>query len=81
LLGLGVAGLALGATTTGLALHTQDDLDRACLGGTCPPSFRGEVDRYDTTKTLSIVGWSVGVVTIAGVGLLLGGYRRAQGPR
>lgn len=71
-IGVGVAGLALGATAALMARSKQDDLDAACDGSRCPPSAQDDLDSFRSRRTLSLVGYGVGAVgVIAGSALLL----------
>lgn len=69
-LGVGAAGLVLGAYGGLSALSKKGSLDERCKDG-CPPSAFDDLDRYDTARTLSTVGFLVGAAgTTAGVLLL-----------
>jgi hypothetical protein len=71
-LGLGGAGLAFGVVTGVMAMSRQSDLEESCPGGQCEPAFHADVDSFNTMRTLSIVGFGVGVVGVgAGLALLL----------
>ncbi len=72
--GVGGAGLILGSITGGMAASRIQDIDDrdVCRDNQCPPSMRDEVDDYNTLRTLSTVGFGVGLgATAAGVALLL----------
>lgn len=73
--GLGGAGLAVGAVTGVLFLGAHSELRKECPGGTCPKSYADYDDthrRYVTYGTVSGVALSVGLVSsIAGVWLFL----------
>lgn len=72
--GVGGAGLILGGISGGMAASRIQDIDDrdVCHDNQCPPSMRSEVNDYNTLRTLSTVGFGVGVgATAAGVALLL----------
>jgi hypothetical protein len=71
-LGVGGAGLVLGAVTGGLAIGKHGALKEACGDGPCAASQQGNVDAYHLMGTLSTVGFIVGGASAAtGVILLL----------
>ena len=70
-LGLGVAGLGVGAVTGILALGKASDVEAACQGTRCPPSAADTVDSGRSLATISTVGFAVGVV---GVGVAAVGF-------
>ncbi|MCA9627278.1 MAG: hypothetical protein KC766_06415 [Myxococcales bacterium] len=71
-LGVGGAGFVLAGVTGFIALQKKSDLDDACPDEQCPPELHGEVDSYERMKTLSTIGFAVGVIGAAsGVVLLL----------
>ena len=71
-LGVGGAGLVLGAVTGGLAIGKHGTLEAACGDGHCPASQQGTVDSYHLIGTLSTVGFILGGVGAAtGVVVLL----------
>lgn len=70
LLGVGGAGLVMGAVTGGLAVKQHGDLATACGGGKCPESAYGKLDSYHLLGTLSTVGLVVGAAS-AGAGAIL----------
>ena len=69
LLGVGVAGLALGATTGALALDVSSGLD-GCDEDACPPSQQGSLESASSLRTLSFVGLGIGAASL-GVGIAL----------
>jgi hypothetical protein len=72
--GLGGAGLILGGVTGGMAASRIQDIDDrdVCRDNRCPPSMTDEVDEYNTLRTLSTVGFGVGLgASAVGVALLL----------
>lgn len=64
-LGVGAAGLAVGAIFGGLALGKKGDLDDACPAGTCAPGQQGTIDDGKTFGVVSTVGFIVGGVAVA----------------
>ena len=77
-LGIGAAGLAVGATAGIVAEMKLSKLHNdGCRDRWCPSSFSGRVDSYNRLLTVSTVGFVVGAVaTAAGVTLLLTSPRR-----
>lgn len=66
--GLGATGIVAGAVVGGLAIGKRGDLDaQGCRDGICPDALQGEVDSYNTMRTIS------GVALIAGAALAAGG--------
>jgi hypothetical protein len=67
-LGLGVAGLAVGGIEGATALNKQDSLDAWCPNGRdqCLDGAQDIIDEYDSARTLSTVGFVVGGVAAAG---------------
>ncbi|HEU4409858.1 MAG TPA: hypothetical protein VFS43_31685 [Polyangiaceae bacterium] len=71
-LGLGGVGLAVGAVAGVLMVGKKGDLEDGCPGGGCPPERHGDVDAFRTLRTVSNVGYGVGLLGVgAGVVLLL----------
>jgi tetratricopeptide (TPR) repeat protein len=68
LLGSGAAGTVVGVLTGITALSAKSELDEACTPG-CPPSHEETLSTYRLHRTLSYVGFGIGVV-----GVSLGGY-------
>jgi hypothetical protein len=72
--GLGSAGIVLGAFTGSLALGKRGQLHNSndCSGDSCYTNKEGDVDSYNTMRTLSSVGFIAGgVLAAAGITLLL----------
>jgi hypothetical protein len=69
-LGVGAAGIALGAGTGLWAAGKRSDLDSTCAGGVCPDSVGGDVDSYNTLRRVSTLSFALGAVA-AGTGLVL----------
>jgi hypothetical protein len=59
-LGVGVAGLVVGAISGGLALGTNADLEANCAEGRCPPEQHDAVDSLDVERLTSTVSFVVG---------------------
>jgi hypothetical protein len=79
-LGVGGAGLVLGAVTGGLAIGKHGALKTACGEGPCPASQQGAVDSYHLLGALSTAGFIVGGACAAtGVILLLTAPRAQPG--
>jgi hypothetical protein len=71
-LGVGGAGLALGVVSGVLMLGHRSKLEDGCAGDLCPASLEDEMDAFTTWRTVSFVGYGVGIVGVgAGVALLL----------
>lgn len=64
-LGVGGAGVLVGAITGFVALGKHGDLSDACPGGTCPSDKQSDVDSYKTMGTVSTVSFIVGGVGLA----------------
>jgi len=71
-IGVGGAGLALGSAMGVLALdkHASIENSGACSDGRCPADKQGDVDRLNTFRTISTVGFIAGGV-LAGTGIVL----------
>ena len=79
-IGVGGAGLVLGAITGGLALSKSTTLSGACTDKQCPSAQQSNVDSYHTLATLSTVGFVAGgVLAAAGVVLVVTAPRPVQG--
>ncbi|HZO13658.1 MAG TPA: tetratricopeptide repeat protein [Polyangiaceae bacterium] len=60
-LGVGVAGLAVGGITGGLAIDRRADLERDCGDALdCPPRRHDDVDSYNSLRIASAVGFYAG---------------------
>lgn len=82
-LGVGGAGLLVGAVSGGLAVSRHGSLIDACPTGHCRPdqkaALQPDVDAYNTLGAVSTVGFLAGgVVAGAGVILLLTAPRAVQ---
>jgi hypothetical protein len=70
-LGVGGAGLLLGTVSGAVAMSRRSTLDQSCVDARCPSSSRGEVDGYNTLRTVSTVGFGVGLAGAAAGAVLL----------
>lgn len=70
--GVGGAGLALGSAMAVLALdkHASIENSGACSGAHCPADKQSDVERLDTFRTVSSIGFIAGGV-LAGAGIVL----------
>jgi hypothetical protein len=72
----------MGGLTGVMAIDKKSELDDSefCRDGQCEPEAHGDVDALDTLRTLSTVGFIVGVAGAGvGVGLLIAGHGDAEG--
>lgn len=70
-IGVGGAGLLVGAITGGLALAAKGALDDACATKTtCPATAQDDIDQLSTMSTVSTVGFIAGGV-IAATGIIV----------
>lgn len=71
-LGLGIAGVALGATSGVLAMLKKSDLEDsgACSGNNCYRGHSDDVGSYNTLRTVSTIGFVAGAA-LSGVGITL----------
>ncbi len=73
-LGIGGAGLVVGAVTGGLAIDKRSSLESACDNKQCAPDLHGDVDTYGTLRIVSGVGLIAGgVLAAAGIVLVVVG--------
>src|SRR5690606_22108251 len=70
LLGVGGAGIVVGAITGGVASSQHGELSDQCVGGRCEPAQYDTLDGFETMSTVSTIGIVAGAV-VAGVGLTL----------
>jgi len=71
-IGVGGAGLVLGAVTGGLAIGKHGELSDNCPNGICATSQQDTLDSYQTLGTISTVGFIAGgVLAATGVVLVL----------
>ena len=67
--GVGVVGISAGVIF-GLQMNSkQSDLDAVCKPE-CPPSARSDLNDFRSARTLSFVGWSVGLVGLGTAAVL-----------
>ncbi|MDF2694215.1 MAG: hypothetical protein K0S65_2598 [Labilithrix sp.] len=64
-LGVGVAGLAVGTIAGVVALGSASEVSDACVGLSCPPSSRSEVESGRSAATVSTIGFSAGALGLA----------------
>lgn len=63
--GVGAAGVVIGALNGVLALSTQSSLLQKCPDRKCPPSAYGQESLYDAMRAISSVGFIVGALGLA----------------
>jgi hypothetical protein len=81
-LGLGIAGLAIGSVTGAMALSRKSDIDGRCPDkNNCPESVRTDLDSAKTFGLVSTVGFIAGGVGIVGGVVLLLSSSSAPPPR
>lgn len=69
--GLGAAGIGSGVATALVAQSKESALEEACDGLACPESSRDDLDSMNLFRTLSFVGYGVGIAAAATGGVLL----------
>jgi hypothetical protein len=78
-IGVGAAGLVVGAITGGLALGKHSALVDACPNDQCPPAEQDNLDSYRTVGLVSTIGFIAGgVLAAAGVVVVLTAPSSAQ---
>jgi hypothetical protein len=82
-IGVGGAGLVMGAVTGGLALAKHGDIAGSCADGVCPAKQKAnllpKIDSYKTLGTLSTAGFVAGgVLAVAGIVTLVTAPKSAQ---
>jgi hypothetical protein len=78
-LGVGAAGVAVGAITGALVLGKQHALDKnpGCADHSCPRSLEGDVSSYNSLRNVSTTAFIAGgVLAATGITLLLTGPKR-----
>jgi len=87
-LGVGGVGLIVGGVTGFMAMGKKSDLEKSefCQEDECGPEKHSDVDSLNTLRTVSTIGFAIGLVgTSAGVALLLTDKRseakRKRAPR
>lgn len=66
-LGLGTAGLALGATTGLVASNKHSELSAHCVpNSVCPIEYADELDAFRNYRTVSTLGYTLGGLALAG---------------
>ena len=77
LLGIGLAGLVIGAATGGAALSQAGGLEDECGGSVCGPAHGDDIDRIDSLAWCSDVFLGVGLAAaVVGAALLGTGKKR-----
>ena len=71
-LGVGGAGLITGIVSGVVMLGKDSTLQDHCPNNRCPPAYQGDLDAFSAARTVSFIGYGVGIAGIgAGVALLL----------
>jgi hypothetical protein len=71
-IGVGGAGLIVGAVTGGIAVSKESELEDQCTGGRCEAEQYETLDSYELTSTISTVAFIAGgVLAAAGVTLVV----------
>jgi hypothetical protein len=71
-LAMGGSGLVIGGVAGLMAMDQKTTLEKQCPDSECPPASHANVDKYDTTRLISSVGFIAGALgTAAGLTLLL----------
>ena len=70
-LGAGGVGLAVGVAEGLRAVDKKSALDRACPGGRCPRTSREDLDAFRSARTISTVGYGVGIACVAAGAVLV----------
>lgn len=71
-IGVGTAGVVVGATGALVAQGKRDDLEQQCDGSRCPPEAQGNLDSFRRARTISWVGYGIGAAgLVTGTVLLL----------
>jgi hypothetical protein len=69
--GVGAASLAVGVTTGIIAVGKHTSLSQNCPNGACPDAYSDELDSFHTYRTISTIGYAVGIVGLgAGITIL-----------
>jgi hypothetical protein len=63
--GVGIAGVVLGAANGVAALAQESSLESSCPDRKCPPTSHDDADRYNTTRGISTAGFLVGAAGLA----------------
>ena len=78
-LGVGGAGLVVGAVAGGVAVSKHASLQKVCPGGACPASQASNLDGYHVVSALSTAGFVAGgVLAAAGVVLVVTAPRSTE---
>jgi hypothetical protein len=77
--GVGSAGVAVGAVAGLLAMNQHGELEGACQNGSCWPDKADQVDSYNTKRSISSVAFIAGgVIGLTGVVLVLSAPREPR---
>lgn len=63
--GVGVAGVAAGSISGGMAMANKSALGSHCDGNACPSSERSDINGLRSNGTISTIGFGVGIVGLA----------------
>lgn len=82
-LGVGAAGVMVGAVSGIVSLSRASDAGSLCDGNRCPPETRGDIDTSITTANISNVGFVVGALGLGAfvVSVVTRGHETASTPR
>ena len=64
-LGVGATGLVVGLVSGAVMLSKKSTLDDECVSNRCGPSQEGDLSGFRSARTVSWVGWSVGLAGAA----------------
>jgi hypothetical protein len=70
-LGVGGAGLVTGIVSGAVMLGKDSTLERHCPNNSCPPAYQGDLDTFTTARTVSFIGYGVGIAGLGAGALLL----------
>ena len=78
-LGVGIAGVGTGTVAGVIATRKHSVLKEHCPNDECPPEYHDDLNAFRSLRTVSTVGYTVGLIGVAGgVGLLLSAHPRRQ---
>jgi hypothetical protein len=80
-LGVGGAGIVVGAITGAMVLGQHGSLASTCTGGRCPPSEQSSLSAYNTEGAVSTVGFIAGGVLVAAGAVLVLTVPKSTVPR
>ncbi|RYE93172.1 MAG: hypothetical protein EOO75_04975 [Myxococcales bacterium] len=80
--GVGATGLLVGLVSGGVMLSKKSTLDDECVANRCGPAQEGDLSGFRSARTVSWVGWSVGLAGAAtGLTLWLIDRKPSDGPK